>query len=225
MRLTSSIKGYGYAILATITLSNVYIFSKAALNEVSLIQFGFYWFGFAIIWNIIFSLLTGKFKSIKPLSKFQVKHLFGIGIAEIIATVSIFIAIDIIPNPTIPSLLRNLEPVLIVILAIFILKERFNKIEISGVLLTLVGTVIISINNLNNLNQLFIHGVQYVLISCLFYAIRTIWSKKVITHFTAQALNLNKISFLFIVSLIAVLIKQENLAISQSGLTYIEVIN
>lgn len=220
MHNNSPFKGYAYAIIATIALSNVYIFSKAALNEVHLAQFGVYWFGFAILWNLVFSFTTGKFKSIQSLSGFQVKHLFGIGIVEIIATVSIFIAIKIIPNPTIPSMLRNLEPVLIVILAAIILKEKYNKIESIGVILTLLGTIVISINKLNNLSQLFIPGVEYVLISCVFYAIRTIWSKKVIHHFTAHALNLNKVVFLFITAVFSLIISKQNLQINNTALFY-----
>jgi len=220
MYQSSSFKGYLYAVIATIALSNVYIFSKAALNEVNLAQFGVYWFGFAIIWNIIFSISTGKFKTIRSLSSFQKRQLFGIGIVEIIATVSIFIAIKIIPNPTIPSMLRNLEPVLIVILAAIILQEKYNRIESIGVILTLLGTIVISINKLNDFSQFFITGVEYVFISCVFYAIRTIWSKKVIHHFTAHALNLNKVVFLFITSVIALLITKQDLLVTNTALFY-----
>ncbi len=218
MQQSSIAKGYMYAIIATTALANVYIFSKAALNQVHIAQFGFYWFGFAIIWNIIFSLATGKFKTIKPVSAFQAKHLFGIGIVEIVATSTIFIAIAIIPNPTIPSMLRNLEPVLIVLLAALILNEKYNRIETFGVILTLLGTIIISINKINDINHLFINGVQFVVISSVFFAIRTIWSKKVIHHFTAHALNLNKVSFLFITAIVALLLSKQGLYINRVAL-------
>lgn len=214
MPVKPTTKGYIYAIVATIALSNVYIFSKAALNLTSLPQFGFYWFGFAVLWNLLFSIISGKFNTIKPLSTFQIKHLIGIGITEIVATTSIFIAIFLIPNPAIPSLLRNLEPVLIVVLAIIILKERFNSIELFGVILTLFGTILISLNKINDINHLFINGVQYVVISSVFYAIRTIWSKKVIHHFTAHALNLNKVGALFLTSVIALLIYKDAIMIN-----------
>ena len=45
--MRSEVKGYIAVLVATIAMSNVYIFSKAALNELSLVKFGVYWFGFA----------------------------------------------------------------------------------------------------------------------------------------------------------------------------------
>ncbi len=202
MIYNQKIKGYLSAFIATLALSNVYIFSKAALNEVNLYQFGFYWFGFAIIWNIIYSFSIGHFNTVKRPTGFQIWNFFGIGIVEVIATTAIFIAINIIPNPTIPALIRNIEPVLIVFLAILFLKEKYNKIEIIGVVITILGTIVISYNTNTTIKSFFIPGVGFMLISSVFYAIRTIWSKKVIHHFSALSLNLNKIAFLFIVALI-----------------------
>lgn len=209
------IKGYLFAFITTITLSNVYIFSKAALNEVNLYQFGFYWFGFAIIWNIIYSLSIGHFKTVKKPNKFQMWNFLGIGIVEVIATTAIFIAIAIIPNPTIPAFVRNIEPVLIVFLAMFFLKEKYNTLEILGVILTIIGTFIISYNTETNIKSLFIPGVEFIILSSIFYAIRTIWSKKVIQNFTALSLNLNKIVFLFIVAIVFMIFTKSPLYISK----------
>lgn len=80
MNLSSKFKGYATALLATTTLANVYIFSKAALNEVNFTQFGFYWFGFAILWNLFYTTIFGHFKMVKALNTFQIKHLLGLGI-------------------------------------------------------------------------------------------------------------------------------------------------
>lgn len=214
-------KGYLFAFITTITLSNVYIFSKAALNEVNLYQFGFYWFGFAIIWNIIYSFSIGHFKKTKKPNRFQLWNFLGIGIVEVIATSAIFIAIAIIPNPTIPAFIRNIEPVLIVFMAIIFLKERYNSIEIIGVILTILGTFIISYNTDTNLKSLFIPGAGFILISSVFYGIRTVWSKKVIHHFSALSLNLNKIVFLFIFAIIFIIITESTLRISEVAFWYI----
>jgi drug/metabolite transporter (DMT)-like permease len=217
MTINSKLKGYIYAFITTLTLSNVYIFSKAALEEVNLYQFGFYWFGFAIIWNLIYSILIGHFKTTHIPSSFQLINFLGIGLVEIIATTAIFIGINIIPNPTIPAMVRNMEPVLIVFLAILFLKEKFSKIELSGVIITILGTIIISYNANTTLTSLFIPGVEFVLISCVFYAIRTIWSKKIIHHFKALALNLNKVAFLFITAFVAMCISKSSFYISETA--------
>lgn len=207
-------KGYLFSIITAFTLSNVYIFSKAALSQVNLYQFGFYWFGFAICWNLVYSFASGHFKNSKVPTRFQTYNLLGIGIVEVVATTAIFVAINTIANPTIPAMIRNLEPVLIVFLALIVLKEKYTSIEIAGVILTIFGTLVISYNTNTSIDSLFIPGVGFVVISCVFYAIRTIWSKKVIHHFTALALNLNKVVFLFVVAVISLVVTNSSLIIS-----------
>ena len=49
MKISDSVKGLLLAFVSVIAVSNVYIFSKVALNEVSLPQFGVYWFDFGKI--------------------------------------------------------------------------------------------------------------------------------------------------------------------------------
>ena len=63
---SDTIKGYLFALIATVAFSNVYIFSKAALNEIPLAQFGIWWyavvsvscflFAFLNNWHAVFSL-------------------------------------------------------------------------------------------------------------------------------------------------------------------------
>lgn len=220
MQNSNSVKGYGYALVATLALSNVYIFSKAALNEVNLPQFGFYWFGLAIIWNLVFSYIFRQRNNPKKFTLFQIKNLVGVGLIEVVATIAIFAAIKMIPNPAIPALIRNIEPVLIVILAIIILKEKYNRLELFGVFLTIGGTIIISYNKNGSLESLFIPGAQFMLISSLFYAIRTIWSKKIIHHFSSWTLNLNKVIWLFLAASLAIPLTHTTVKVPQSAFYY-----
>ncbi len=53
-RVNPVFKGISLAFLATLGMANVYVFSKAALLEVSYFQFQFFWFGFALIWILPF---------------------------------------------------------------------------------------------------------------------------------------------------------------------------
>lgn len=191
-------KGYLFAVLATIALANVYIFSKAALNEIHLAQFGIYWFGIAIISNLIYSFTSGRYKNLNKIRLSHLRSLIGIGIVEVIATVSIFVAIDKIINPSVPAFLRNLEPIFIVFLGIIVLKEKYSKIEKVGMVLTILGAVVISYNSSAGFSSLIIDGSQFMLIACIFYAIRTIWVKMVIHKIDPIILNLNKIVFLFL---------------------------
>lgn len=136
---------------------------------------------------------------------------------EVIATTAIFWGILLIPNPSVPALVRNVEPVLIVFLAILFLKEKFNKPELFGVGLTVIGTVFVAYNNTLEIKHIFINGVQFILLSSIFYAIRTVWSKKIITQFKPLTLNLNKVVFLFVTFAILVLLNKSSLKIPQSA--------
>lgn len=217
-KITDIWKGYLFAILATVAISNVYIFSKAALNEVHLSQFGIYWFGIAIVSNLVYSISSGRYRKFKNIKTSYYKIFLGIGIIEIIATVSMFVAIDKIPNPSVPSFLRNLEPIFIVFLAFIILKEKYNLIEKIGIVLTIIGAMIISYRSGEGFFALFIDGVQYMVIACLFYAIRTVWVKHVIKKIDPLILNLNKLVFLFVAFIIYFMFADVGFLISKFAL-------
>jgi hypothetical protein len=53
-------KGYFFAILGTVAFSNEYIFSKAALNQVHLAQFGLYWFLISTIAMLLYMMFQKK---------------------------------------------------------------------------------------------------------------------------------------------------------------------
>lgn len=217
MSIKPRMKGYLFALLATIALSNVYIFSKAALNDIHLIQFGVYWFGFAILWNIIYALSSKRIREVKKLKTNHFRTLLGIGIIEVMATASFFIAIDIIPNPSIPSFLRNLEPIFIVILGLFFLKEKFNRIEKFGIILTIIGAIILSYNKSGSIQDIFINGVQYIIIATFCYAVRTIWVKLVIHKIDPLILNFNKLLFLLVTFGISFLITKQEILIPRTA--------
>ncbi|HKL67385.1 MAG TPA: DMT family transporter, partial [Bacteroidales bacterium] len=144
MIIPDKIKGYGFAFLATVSMANVYVFSKAALNELNLYQFGFYWFGLAIFWNILYAVPTGKWKAIKILGKKEYRLLFILGIIELFGTILFFLSIEKAEDPAIMSFLQNLVPLFVILMGVSILGERFMVLQFSGMLITLVGAAVTS---------------------------------------------------------------------------------
>ncbi len=57
---SDAFKGYLFALVATLAFSNVYIFSKAALNEVHLAQFGLYWFAMGSVLSLLYAFWNKK---------------------------------------------------------------------------------------------------------------------------------------------------------------------
>lgn len=198
--MTKNTKGILLAVSAALAVSNVYIFSKAALKEVHLAQFGVFWFGLGIIWNLVFIFSLKKHKKISQLERSSFLALGLIALLEMFATVFFFLAINTVDNPTIVSFLANINPFLVTALGFFLLKERFNLIEGIGMTITLVGAFIISFRG-GEIGELFINGTQYVILSGIIYAFSNVVAKKNIKKLDASFLAMSRILLLFIVSL------------------------
>jgi len=210
-------RGYTLAFIATLAMSNVFIFSKAALNEVDLYQFGFYWFGFAIIWNVLYAIPAKRYVEVKKLSRSSIRALIMIGVLELAGTSLFFIAIDIVDNPAIVSFLVNMTPLFVTVLGILFLKERFNIFEGLGFFLTLAGAFIISYKKGGSIQEVFISGTGYIILSCILLAFGFIISKKFIKNIDPGILAINRVLFLFITSTVLLISFHSSLAISWKG--------
>ncbi len=214
MKLQDTTKGYLFAFIAVFATSNVYIFSKAALGEVSLPVFGFYWFLFGLIWNSIFAAKTGKLKQIKSLKNRDFLILFILGLLEISGTSFFFLSISTFSNPAIVSFLGNINPVIVTILGFIILKERYNKPEVLGIVLIILGAFIISYQGGTSLSSMFINGSEYILYSGIFYGISNIITKKNVKRLGPSILALSRNIFLFVFSFSVLIIQGLNWGMS-----------
>ena len=219
--MSNTLKGYLFVLVSVLAMANVYIFSKAALKEINIVLFGFYWFAFALFYNVIFLFYTKRYKQIKQLNKSNIFILLVIGVLEVLGTISFFSAINAMSNPAIVSFLANMAPVLITIFGVVILKERFIKIEILGILLTIGGAMVISFNPGFEVASDFFKGAILIFISNLIYATSTIISKKNIQKINPALLSLNRVVFLFIVSAVGVVITGQSLIVSVDVIKYI----
>jgi len=218
MKITNSVKGFLLAIVSVIAVSNVYIFSKVALKEVSLPQFGVFWFGFGLLWILLFAWYRKSFISFKELSGRCYYLLLFLGVLEVVGTYFFFKAIHTIPNPTIVSFIGNISPAFIIALSFFILKERFNTLEFWGIILALSGAFVISYRGNTSINSVFIDGAQYVLYSSVLGAINAVIIKKKIKKIHPIILTINRSLFLLIFSILALNYIQESWSISYNAL-------
>lgn len=205
MKISPIAKGYLFAFTAVLATSNVYIFSKAALGEASLPAFGFYWFFFGLIWNFIFSSKTGKLKQVKGFKKRDYLILLTLGLLEVAGTTFFFLSIYTVPNPAIVSFLGNINPVIVTVLGLFILKERYNKPEVLGIILIVFGAFIISYQGGSSLSSMFIDGAEYILYSGIFFGISAIITKNNVLKISPSILALSRNIFLFVFSFIMLL--------------------
>jgi len=214
-------KGILLAFIATLALANVYIFSKAALNEVHLFQFGFYWFGFALILNMIFIRITKKKIKLNQINR---KAWYAISLNsffEVLGTILFFSAIKLIDNPAVVSFIVNLGPIFTIVLGFFILNERFRLIEYGGIVITLIGVLIINYNTETAFADLFSTGTLIVVFSSLFFSIAVIVAKKNIQKIEPVLLTSSRAILLFLISFILVLKEGLSFSIDLNPLLYI----
>lgn len=199
MVISDKIKGYFFIILGILANSNVYIFSKAALNEIHIAQFGFYWFAFGLLWNILYAVKTCKLSTFRYLPVRSMMLLLAVALLELFGVTAFFTSIQTIDNPAVVSFIGNIGPFFTAMLGILILKESFTRMEIAGMVLTLIGAFAISYKGNTDLNELFIDGAEYAMLAALFFAVSTIVSKKQITRLPPplQSLARTMIIFLF----------------------------
>lgn len=221
MKLSPRAKGYSFALLATVAGSTVYIFSKSALEQVSLAQFGVYWFALAIAWNVLFALREKKNRKIPHIPLSTMKVLFLVGFIEIVATASFFASISYAPNPAIPSFLKNMEYIFVTLMGVILLQEKFARIEILAVVLTFSGALVISYQKGATLEAFLTGSSGFMLLATIFYGIRTIIVKKYIDVVTPTLIAINRSVFLFAFAVAMLLILQQGIAIPRHALLMI----
>jgi len=211
------LKGYLYAFLSVLAISNVYIFSKAALNEINIFQFGVLWFGFGLIWILIYAKYRDCYRIIRELLVSQFFKLTQMGLFEVFGTYFFYKAINTISSPSTVSFLGNISPIILILLGFIFLKERFSKLDVLGMILSLFGAVIISTKGAFNFT-LFIDGVQYILFSSLIFGVNGILIKKNISALPPIVITINRSFFLFVFSLAAFLYTGQSLDIPNSAI-------
>ena len=207
-------KGYFFALVATVTFANVYIFSKAALNEIPLAHFGSLWYLVVTLLCFFYALFSKKLRQLAHLTRKQVYVLLTLGALEIATTTLFFLSIHIIPNPAVTSFLGNLYPVMVLLGGIFILNERFSAVEIFGGFLALAGAFVISYSGGTTLKTFFIEGAGVVFLNAIFAATATLVVKTQVKQLSPEILNLNRAVWLLAFSVIMIFVLGEQASFS-----------
>jgi drug/metabolite transporter (DMT)-like permease len=216
--ISPAVKGTTLAFIATLGMANVYVFSKAALLEVNYFQFQFYWFAFAMLWIVPFLFLSGIVRKIPALSRASGFTLVLIGLLELGAASLMFLSIQLADNPTTISFLSNLTPIFVTILGIRYLGERFNAIEAIGIILTIGGVILITYTRDTSIREFFGKGSGWILVSSVFSSISIVTAKSRIKDLHPGILTLNRVVFLFLFALGAMMVRQESFSVSGRAL-------
>ncbi len=216
MKLTNQLKGFLLAFFSTITLSYGYIFSKAALIETDLFHFGFYWFGFAIIWNSLFIYKVRRKINFKGIDRKGWIAIAGNTFFEVIGSTLFYIAIKNMENPTIVSFIVNLGSIFILLMGYFLLKEKFNIFEYSGILLTLMGIFFINYHTDTQIAGTFVTGTWLVIASTFFISVAVVIAKVAVSKIEPVILTSGRIIILFSISLLFIVTGDKSFYVPQS---------
>jgi drug/metabolite transporter (DMT)-like permease len=193
-----TLKGYFYTVLATIAFSNVYVFSKAALNEIPLPLFLFLicLIGFLINLNILVAM--GGLSKLAALPR-NIWWLFPtLGVIEIFTVFTFYASVNAISEPAVTGFLGNLFPLFTTILGIAFLKERFSPLESVGIFVVFAGAMLTSYSGNLSINDFFIPGVGLVVLNCMGAATATVIVRAKVNNLTPEILSFNRIFWLLI---------------------------
>lgn len=196
---SAKLKGSILALLATIAFSNVYIFSKLAMKDVSLVSFGILWFGLALLYNYLYYLFFTKRKKLSSLPQKSKRILLLIGISEVISIFAFFLSIQLTENPAIVSFLANTSPIFVIIIGLLFLGIRYRFLSVVGIIITFVGVGLINFNNGTfDWNALSSPASLSALIFALFYGVSLVLARTEIKNIPASMITVTRNLFLFI---------------------------
>ena len=212
-------KGYFYTFLATIAFSNVYVFSKAALNEISLPQFLFLMVSVGFVINLVILWAKGGFVKLAAVPR-KLWWIFPtLGCNEIIAVSTFYASVNAISEPAVTGFLGNLFPLFTTLLGILFLKERFTPIETVGIFIVFAGAMLTSYSGNLDWKDFFIPGVGLVIINCLSAATSTVIVRAKVKNLTPEMLSFNRTFWLLIFFTVFVLVENTPLKLSGKALT------
>lgn len=199
MRQKSKVKGIVLALAATISFSNVYLFSKMAMRDSNLASFGVLWFGLALLYNLIYNRYFTQRVKLKSLPSKSKRVLLLIGISEFISISAFFLSINLTDNPAIVSFLANTSPIFVILIGFLFYQIRYGLISILGVAITISGVFLMNLSNSEmNWQMLLTPASISAVIFALFYGVSLVLARSEIKNIPTTMISVCRNLFLFI---------------------------
>lgn len=166
-----------YALGASLALAASFVFSKSALNKLSMVQFGLIWFSLGVLWNGTWFILRKDYRNLRI--SFREKSLVALAIAvlEGLATGLFYLAIKAMENPAVVSFIGNIGPVFVTVMGITLLKERFRQTQRIGILVTIAGIFVINYRE-GGFAGFTDPGSMYVITAAFLFSVATILGRR-----------------------------------------------
>lgn len=200
-------KGLLFAFLSSILLSLSYIFFAILLKNESISKILFYWFLTAFIFSLLFALkerinISNEIKS-------KLSPLIILGLVEGLASILFLIGLKTI-GPVLTSFIVQFVFIFVLIYSLILLKERFNLLEILGIVIAIIGVFIINWNQSISI----VTGSFLVLLASFFFATSSFIAKKYIKRVSPKTINLFRLFFIASFGLFYSFIQKDNLILN-----------
>jgi drug/metabolite transporter (DMT)-like permease len=168
--------GIFFAFAASLALAASFVFSKSVLNQLSMVQFGLIWFSLGVVWNGAWFLTRQEFRKLRGSLGKKSAVALVIALLEGGATGLFYLAIKAMENPAVVSFIGNIGPVFVAFMGIVLLKERFRKSQLAGILITITGLFVINYRQ-GGFAGFLDPGAIYVITASFLFALATIFGR------------------------------------------------
>lgn len=139
---STPLKGYLYLLFAVVSWGTLFVAGKIVLETVPvlLLLATRYVIGLTALFTI--AKRTGK-SQFSSIAKEDLKYIWGIGIIAYFFAISFQLLGNYLSDASLSSLINSMNPVIILVLAYFILKEPLTRKKMTALIISLSGAVII----------------------------------------------------------------------------------
>lgn len=169
--------GYFYAFGASIALAASFVFSKSVLMHLTMVQFGVLWFTMGVLWNGAWFTARKEYKELYSSTLRKTLVALAVAVLEGGATGLFYLAIKAMENPAVVSFIGNVGPVFVTLMGVILLGERFTKIQIAGIWITIAGLFVINYRE-GGFAGFLDPGSKYVIGASFLFATATITGRR-----------------------------------------------
>jgi drug/metabolite transporter (DMT)-like permease len=193
-------RGYIYALGASVALASSFVFSKSVLNHLTMVQFGLYWFTLGVVWNGFWFVIHGDYRQLAESAGSKTVVALLVAVLEGAATGLFYLAIKAMENPAVVSFIGNIGPVFVTLMGIIFLRERFQRTQMAGIVITIIGLFIINYRE-GGFAGFLDPGSRYVISASFLFALATIAGRRFHKHLVPGYMSLIR-SFLLAMAMV-----------------------
>ncbi len=208
-------KGYVFAILSSILMPSAFIINYVALQTVNIATLTFYFFGFGLLGALVSLVITNKLFKAMELFRKHWKPIAILGLVNSTTAIVWLFALKLI-GPSSLGFLMRFATIFAVALGVVYLKERFNKGEIFGGVMMIIGAFLMTFMAGEHL----VTGALLALFLSLIISLEQLFIKNYVKHIEPLVFNALRLAFTFFIVTIYV-IAWSNLMIPSVDLMFL----